>query len=723
MPTIRQRFANYLLGDERARLQNGIEALAELRHYVRSPAEQLGELDSQLTDLLLSQSGFTRIGGSGAYGGLEQIFSEQMRQTAVRDSRWMYHNDVMMSAAVDMWTDFGFGQHVTITPADKTLAEVFDEFWTARRNRPVLGDSQIHENSNRIVADGEIFLAVWVSTLDGTCTIRRINTDRIADIICDPDDPETPLWYAERSAMSETLYYADWRTTPAQLDRSRVGVDGRLLIPADAKLADDLRENTRVVIVPVQRNRIGKRGWPQMRQALVWARAYKDFIGDRATVAKKAAMYVEKAVVKNAGQRQIDNIVRRLESSMVHTDGPDSNQNTTAGQTRVQNENIDFQWMNRDTGASAAQIDGLTILGQFSGGARVPSHWLGRPDAMQNRAVAKESSLPFYEQIQRYQSFWISSFSDLAEVVGRFANEYGDTPEIEDFSVEVGMDSPFSNDVDEIASIMGAIGAATSGGQLPRELAEPAMLALVRLALQSLGIRNADKVLIPIDAPVDDTPDDDGGLPELYAEALRLSESVNEVLREYDDVLTRWGADVLNGRMDKIEYRRKHKAAIADFGKRAYEEGLREDGADPGETTETDAARLLEWIDDQRGFVNAYADWLVSEDDGKRNTADKRNELGDRVEAWAASLRNLAQIAEASAEGDPLIYLDGKDGEKDPCDECQEFSGEDNAHRLSWWEKRDLLRRNGNENYTCGRWSEHCLHKFRLVKNGKVIIE
>lgn len=541
MPTIRQRFANYLLGDERARLQNGIEALAELRHYVRSPAavaESLQELDGQLTDLLLSQSGFVRVGGSGAYGSLEQIFSEQMRQVAVRDSRWLFHNDVMISAAAKIWTDFGFGQHVTVTPADPDFAEVLKECWTARRNRSVLGDAQIHENSEREIVDGEMFFSVWVSTLDGLPTVRRANTDRIIDIITDPDDPDTPLWYIERTAMGQ-LYYADWRASQAQLDRARLGLDGRPLIPADAKLADDLRPDTRVVIVPAQWNRIGKRGWPTLRQSLVWARAYKDFIGDRATVAKKAAMYVEKITAKNSGQRQIDSIVNRLQSTLVNSDeGMDRNQNTTAGQTWVQNEQINREWMSRDTGASAAQIDGLTIAAQVAAGAGVPLNWLGRADAMQNRAVAKESSLPFYEQIQRYQTFWISVFSDLAEVVGRFANEYGGKS-IEDFSCEVSMDSPFSNDVDEISSIMGAIGAATSGGQLPRELAQPAMLALVRLALQSLGIRNTDKVLVPIAAPVDDAPDSDtsddagDGLPEVYREVTQANEIIQKAREIY----------------------------------------------------------------------------------------------------------------------------------------------------------------------------------------------
>lgn len=492
MPTLRQRVANALLGDERKQLQSAIESLAEMRHYVRSPAalaEQLMEVDSQLVDLLIQQAGYTRIGGPGGYAGLAQLFSETQRRNVVVDCRWMYHMDVLTAAAVDMWTDFGFGQHVSVTPTDEMLAEIWDEFFSAPRNRPVLGDAQVHENSNKVIVDGEVFLAVWVSTLDGQCTIRRIETDQITDIICDLDDPDVPVWYVQSTLDRGTIYYADWRATPDQLDRSKP--------PEGARLADSLREATRVVIVPAQRNRIGKRGWPQLRQTVAWARAYRDFIGDRATIAKKAALRVEKITARNAGQRQIDSIVSQMQSSLVSSGyGRDTNQNTAAAQTWVQNDNVNLEWMNRDTGAAAAQIDGLTIAAQFAAGAGVPLHWLGRADAMQNRAVAKESSLPWYERIQRYQTFWTSVFSDLVEVVGRMENQYG-SESIEDFTCEVGLDSPFQNDIDEIASIMGAITAAVSGGTLDAGIAGRANQEFTRLALLSLGIRDADGIVEP----------------------------------------------------------------------------------------------------------------------------------------------------------------------------------------------------------------------------------
>lgn len=499
MPTLRQRVANLLLGDERERLQDAIAALAEVRHYVMSPQAmvdrlaggnsngRISEVDDQLIQLLLSQSGFMRVGGPGGWGGLEALFSETNRRAAVIDSRYMYHMDVAVSAACAMWTDFGFGQSVSIAPNDEALAEVFDECFAALRNRSVFGEAKIHENSERVIVDGEVFYAVWASTLDGLCTIRRFKTEEITDVLTHPDDRDVPLWYVGADSAGQAVYYADWRAAPDDLSA--------VPLPQGALRADDLRPATRVVIVPAQRNVIGKRGWPQLRQTLVWARAYRDFLGDRATVAKKAALRVEKITAKNAGQRTIDSIVARMQSELVNQGvGLDRNQNTTAGQTWVQNEGVDLQWMNRDTGAQAAQIDGLTLLGQFASGARVPLGWLGRPDAWQNRAVAKEASLPWYEQIQRYQTFWSSVFSDLVQVVGRMANQYG-RQSIEDFACEVGLDSPFQNDIDEIAAIMGAITGAVAGGTLDAGAASRSNLEFTRLALLSLGIRNAEAVL------------------------------------------------------------------------------------------------------------------------------------------------------------------------------------------------------------------------------------
>lgn len=505
MPSLRRHLARLLFRDEVGMLHESIAALADARHWVRadrgvlsnpSQPARLGELDNRYADLLMDLAGYVPIGGVSSFQSVERLFNEQMRQRAVTASRLMAHNDVLISRAISIWTDFGFGQHVTVTPNDPALKIIFNRFWRAPRNRAVLGDAVIQENSDNSIRDGELFWVVWVSMLDGEATIRRLSTESVRAIIPDPDDPDTPLWYV-RAEPEGDVYYPDWRAEPEALARAP--------IPDRARSADSLRALTRVVVIPIQRNKIGQRGWPQTRQALTWAQAYDTFIRDRATVAKKAAMYVEKMTAKNTNQRGVDNIIATLQSSLVNTGyGPDRNANTVAGQTWVQNEQVDREWMSRDTGAQGAQIDGITIMGQGATGMGVPINWLGRPDAMQNNAVAKDTNLPWYEQAQRYQTFWSAAFSDLVEVVGRFANEYG-RQAISDFSAEVGLDSPFQNDIEEITALLGAVNSAG----LDAAVSVQVNTALVDMALKALGVRDTEALLeapeLPVAAPGTET--------------------------------------------------------------------------------------------------------------------------------------------------------------------------------------------------------------------------
>jgi hypothetical protein len=715
MPTIRQRVARAILGPERDQLKSAIAALAEARQYVmlENPGNQASQdkfQEDMYIDTLLQLQGWQNMGGGGSIVSLDKLFTETLRLSLVAKSRWMYHmGDPLVARAVNMYTDFGFGQSVEISATDPVLDEVLQEFWAARRNAPVLGDVNIYKSSIDQTIDGETFFAIWFSTIDGTCTVRRLATEEISQIVSNPDDRSIPLWYVSPTT-SGNVYYADWRTTPKQL--------AAVELPAGAILADKLRQDTHVWILPAQYNTIGTRGWPMLKGALSWAKAYSDFIGDRATVAKKAALRVEKLTAKNAGQRTIDSIVSRLESQLNQTGyNADNNQNRTAGQIWAQNEQVNLEWMNRDTGASGAQIDGLTIAAQFAAGAGIPLHWLGRADAMQNRAVAKESAIPWYELSQRLQTFWVSIYSDMAEIVGRAKNEYGSPKtNITDYSVKVTLDAVKDNDVAELATAMSSITGAATAGQLDSAQAKRANEQLTGLLLTACGVRHADDVLTPEETP---TAADAGGSG---MEEKKVSESANEVLREYEDWLTRSGFNVLNGRWSKIDYRRAHKAALTDFSKRAYSEGMRDGGADPDESTDRDAERIVDWVSEQRQYVDGYADFLASvNEDGKLSWEAKRMEMANRIDAWVASLRNLAQMAETGGGGaDPALIYDGTDGEMEPCDECAEWKGQ--THKLSWWERRGLTKRNGNSNFGCGRW-ENCKHHFYDVRSGKIVID
>lgn len=499
MPTfteqLRERVIDWALGPEKRKLQEGMRVLLESQRYAITPEsllQQLGEVDSHLIDVFLRSQGYETVIGQGL-GGRSRV-TEGQRLAAVDDARFMYHKDVMISRSVKILTDFGFGQRVQITPRDPDLAQRWQDFWSAPANDYVLGEREIGQLSIDQTTDGEFFFVFFISVLDGTCTLRTLSTDKVIRIESAPRDPKVPVYYVENTQDGE-IWYPDWRATEAQ----------RAAVPlkSGAKLVDSLNEHTTAVVLHVAFEKVNGRGWPMIHRALAWARAYKDFLQDRATVARAVATYVDKLTAKG-GSRVGAAIMGQLQSSLATSFGSargDRNPAPAAGSTWFQNEALDRERMPLSTGAGDAQTDGMTIAAQVSSGTGSPLHFLNRPDAMQNRAVARESGQPFIKQVQRYQTFWSSIFQDMVRIVARAWEMYDRMhPQIEDHSADILLDSPFEADITELSSIMGAVTTAAGGGQLDEDVAKRANEKLLELGLTAMGVREPQNVLRPAEA-------------------------------------------------------------------------------------------------------------------------------------------------------------------------------------------------------------------------------
>lgn len=186
--------------------------------------------------------------------------------------------------------------------------------------------------------------------------------------------------------------------------------------------------------------------------------------------------------------------------------------------------------------------------------------------------------------------------------------------------------------------------------------------------------------------------------------------SVNEVLREYTDILERYVVDTVNGNMTSGEMSRAHKSLLKRLAPEAYREGMREGGVrDPeAEMEDEDDTAIDDWIAEQAQytleFARACSEASDATGDDKRN---KRDALLDRAGEWVNSLKVLGQKGYLSAKGNLPLTMKGDDG-ADSCKECTRYNGQ--THRKSWWDKRGLLER-PNENYGCGRFKE-CNHHF-----------
>jgi len=172
----------------------------------------------------------------------------------------------------------------------------------------------------------------------------------------------------------------------------------------------------------------------------------------------------------------------------------------------------------------------------------------------------------------------------------------------------------------------------------------------------------------------------------------------------YADLFSDYTDQGLDGRMGATDLARALREVIRENGRQIYVQAAEDCGVPEEELDDDDDTILEGWIASQLDHVADYAKDVI---DARGDEAATEGIQG-RVSAWVEAARSLSTMACMNAKKNVMLTFDGDDGEES-CDECQEYKGQ--RHRASWWLERDLVRRNGNENYTCGRW-EPCQHNF-----------
>ena len=125
MPTFRERVTDYLLGSQRQQLQGLTKQLYEA--YLSGPyllppdqlISQLKEYDSSLVYDLVNQLAYDNLGSLGYTNkGMDEL------RRIIDESRRLYTYDVISQWIVWLWTNFGFGENIHITPEDEGAADV-----------------------------------------------------------------------------------------------------------------------------------------------------------------------------------------------------------------------------------------------------------------------------------------------------------------------------------------------------------------------------------------------------------------------------------------------------------------------------------------------------------------------------------------------------------------------------------------------------------------------
>ena len=370
----------------------------------------LSEMDSQYIDLLMRWNQGTMV--VSPFGNNELEPQENDRLAVVKWSRWWSLYDPLISGAVQLWTDYGFGHEVTVNAVDQErIQPIWEEFWNAPRNRKVFGQRNLHKMSNTLLTDGEVFMVLWI--VAGQATARMIPTDEITRIITLPEDQDQVLFYQreyfDADGTKHVKLYPDWLASEADLDKVKM--------PDGATRADTENPARSCKVISYLLNPRNNRGWPLCVASQPWAKAYKQIVTDQAAVHAARASTVEEWEVEG-GSRIVASLQQQLQSGLAQGGaGYENNPPAGAGSTRVQNKAIKTKRLGLETGASDAAQDSMLLLGQVAVGMRVTTAMLGRTDSMQNKAIAEVAMRPTLRAWTRYQQGWQSFIEDIFNLV------------------------------------------------------------------------------------------------------------------------------------------------------------------------------------------------------------------------------------------------------------------------------------------------------------------
>ena len=495
---LRDRAKRTLFREDYQRLGNAVgqlEQLIDQRGWIKDEERDVVEAIQQSTpslhwgrDILLS-------------GGPE--VTEEERLQAVAEARRLYRRTVIGGRLVGLWTDFGFGQNVEITPRSPEAQEVWAEFWEARRNLPILKARDIHRLSDRVLTDGELFFILFADEATGLTTVRTRPTEEWKELVTDPDDDGIIMFYKREweseNAQQNTVYYRDWMFDPKAVETTSLGDQEGLPdnYPADDDQASAKVEGSDVTVLHAARDADdNKRGWPMPYRGARWIRAYRKLSMDLLSVTERNALYGSHITTKG-GSRAVDVLKDTLQSAMTAiTSDSETNPPPPAGSDLVTNEAVSMRDPTLNRAASEGNNVTSIIMGQAALAGGVFPHWLGRGEAFR-LATATSMEEPVRRQFARYQAWWADVWRELCHAVLYNAQVYGGAVYYEE--TEEGQRVPvdaLSVDIDiSTDAILDQDIEAFSGAFVNLAPYIPDRETLTRLALQALNVPDIQDIL------------------------------------------------------------------------------------------------------------------------------------------------------------------------------------------------------------------------------------
>lgn len=482
------------------------EALGREQATVELLQESISELEAALDD-----SGWTRL---AALGQVE--FSRQGLTKIAALCELMAIKNPLIKRGLGLRFFYVWGDGVAIasratgpTPANAAMQDVnavVQAFLDDDTHKRVLSGPTGHAALERSLGtQGNVFLALWTSPLTGKVTARDVPFLEVDDIISNPDDRAEP-WFYKRvwnetridpatgatSTTTRTSFHPALGYWPA----SRPKRFGQAEVVWDAP------------IVHVKGDTVAgwKFGVPDSYSGIDWARAYKGFLEDWATLVKSLSRFAWRATAPGQKQSRLRAALAAAPATDPATGAP-----ITSGSVAALPPGFGLEAIPK-SGATIDSESGRPLAAMVAAGLDVPvTMLLGDPGTTGARATAETLDRPTELMAQARRALWTEAWQrilgyviDQAVIAPQGPLKGVITRDGDRLVVALAGDTPSTVDVVwpdldddvDVEKLVKAITAADQTDKIPP-------LTIARLLLQALGVADIDEVL-------DELTDDDG---------------------------------------------------------------------------------------------------------------------------------------------------------------------------------------------------------------------
>lgn len=502
--------------------------------------ERLVELE-----LAVEDEGWRRLGMEG-----ERDFSRNGLRTIVGLSRIMFLKNPLMKRGVEMHAFYVWGRGLTIKVNDEIANAVVHRFMDNRMNRrEFTAHAARVKKEIKLKTEGNVFFVLFTNQLTGKVDIRSLPFDEVSDTVTNPQD-KRDVWFIKREWTEESMNFAGNGATRTKTRKALYPIMGfnPKGIRGLARKPDKVGEYEIFWNSPVYHVDVGglddmKFGVPETYAAMDWARAYKNFLEDWASLVRAISRFAWKASAKKGKS----GIVRDKLST------ENGNRPPVAGSTAVVEPGVDLTPINK-SGATTSAADGKFLRLMVASALHLPDTILSNDPQQGALATAKTLDRPTELVVTDRQTLWSDVLKDILQYVllqaakatnsasnfpgavvrtDEDGNEYVEmSGSEEEDPLTINITFPPINDEDPVARINAVIQAFTQGGKELKDVAPKTVFR--RLVLSVLGVDNVDEIIEEMESLDEEDETQPQPEPVMPVEAV---EALVEALREVRDDL------------------------------------------------------------------------------------------------------------------------------------------------------------------------------------------